>query len=303
MGDIMKTYTPITRIFIDELPVVIKREDLNETGSQKDRGVPVQIDHHIKDGKTRFVISSSGNSAISAINRLINTEYHLTVFLSKNISTSKLLRISLILKKNITQEDTTIQNIELKFTERPVSDAFKYANSSESVLLRGSIDPYATIGYQAITHELAEQSPGSTDIFIPTSSGTTLVGIFNGYEDLKDKDPNILIPRFHVCQTTAVNTIARDFDTSFQPTKNSIAESIVDRVAKRYHQVSDIIKSTTGSGWVLTDAEIRKAVQLQKDLGLELSNESALALAGMLRAVRSSKYNMDQPIVLSTGVK
>jgi threonine synthase len=63
--------------------IYLKREDLNPTGSHKDRGLAFEISSHIQDGKDEFIISSSGNAAISAVTLLKNTKNILHIFIPK----------------------------------------------------------------------------------------------------------------------------------------------------------------------------------------------------------------------------
>ena len=65
--------------------VYLKREDLNPTGSFKDRSLAYQISAHLQDGEKNFVISSSGNAAISAIGYCRKANCNLHVYISDKI--------------------------------------------------------------------------------------------------------------------------------------------------------------------------------------------------------------------------
>lgn len=259
----------------------LKREDKNLTGSHKDRGVAFQISAHIQDGKKEFAISSSGNSAISAIKILAGREEKLHVFLPEGISEEKLDRLRKI-----------SQNFKIHYSKKPLSNAFKFAKENEGcVLLRGSTDKYATQGFQTISYEIEDVDFDS--IFIPTSSGTTAKGIYDGMKKT--------IP-FHIIQTTKINTLVSKFDKDFKVSEHSLATSIVDRVGHRRDDIEDIIVKTKGSGWVIGDEDIEKAQEILKKENIHTSNESALTIAGTMKA-KEKGFKIEKPLCIFTGTK
>jgi len=267
----------------------LKREDLNPTGSHKDRGVSVQIASHIAQGATSFIISSSGNAAVSASKYCKEANVPLTIFLSPKTPESKLKRIS------------KYPNLQVITSRRPKSDAIKLANYTKAVLLRGSVDPLAIDGYKVIATELATQVPNATDIFIPCSSGTSTVGVFQGYIDLVSSDGVEAYPRFHIVQTTRVCPIAREFDKDFQPTRESVAQAIVDRVALRRNEVISLIKKSEGHGWVVGDEEILFWLDELHNKGVNCSEEGAMTLAAVKKATDSG-WEMKEVVCLITGI-
>jgi len=78
--------TPLVKI--DNL--YLKREDLNLTGSAKDRAIVFQIENLKKQGFNQAVISSTGNAAISAAYFCQKANIKLTVFLSPDVNLHKL---------------------------------------------------------------------------------------------------------------------------------------------------------------------------------------------------------------------
>jgi threonine dehydratase len=136
--------------------VYLKREDLNITGSAKDRAIPAQLLPHIKHA----VISSSGNAAISAQHFCRLNNIKLTIFVSPHTDPKKL---------------ALLDNYQI--SQQPISDAFKFAKNNKATFIRQSTDPNALIGYQSIGKEIVLQCPQITSLFIPVGSGTTLLGI------------------------------------------------------------------------------------------------------------------------------
>ncbi len=279
------------------LEVYLKREDQHEFGSHKGRSIPHMIEHYIKkENKTSFVISSSGNAALSAIKyvRLHNRNnaenpIKLTVFIGQKISPEKLMML-----ETEREEDT---RITITQTERPKQSAMQMEKTETAKNLRQSTDDLALEGYFELAKELAH-IPNLSAIFIPTSSGTTAQALGLEFEKLEKPKPQI-----HIVQTEHCHPMAEYFDEHFTHTESSLARAIVDTVAHRKEKVIEIIKKSNGSGWIVSNEEIQNAITLVEDTCETLiSPNSALSIAGLQKAL-SKGWKFEGPVVcLITGM-
>ncbi|MBN2015527.1 pyridoxal-phosphate dependent enzyme [Candidatus Dojkabacteria bacterium] len=285
--------------------IYLKREDLNPTGSFKDRSLAFQLSVHFQEGREEFVISSTGNAAISAISYAKLFKCKLHVFVSKNIPADKLLRLLDI--SNISdfdhsalQKEETYElqkdNLKLYFSARPKSDSVKFSNAYNIIHLRGSNDDLATIGYKTISYELVQEIKATDAIIIACSSGTSTVGIYQGFVDLGMTPPPI-----HIVQTTKVNTMASNFDRDFKKSDTSLASAISDRVALRKDQIIGIVSRTGGSGWVIDDEEIMTCqMLLAQNCEITTSFDSSLTLAGLIKALKND-WQILRPVLILSG--
>lgn len=263
-----------------------KREDLHPYGSHKGRSIPLMVKEYAKLGIKNFVISSSGNAALAAIisvqkhNQNNKANSSLTVFVGKNIEEKKLE----LLKKEINHP-----NIHLEQVDNPKQSAFQAEKNSASTgsvqvkNLRQSTDELALKGYIELADDLLK-IPDLQAVFLPTSSGTAAQAL--GETFLK-MGKNI---QLHIVQTTACHPMSEIFDLE-RASQNSpsCAGAIVDNVAHRKQKVIDAVKNTKGSGWIITNDEIREAVDLIKqNTDFVVSYNSALSLAGLLRAQKNN---------------
>jgi len=284
----MSEYTQLLNIE----QIYFKREDTNLTGSLKDRGIPLQIESALKQGKTQFVLSSSGNAAISAAAFCSELALELTVFIAPNTNQDKVKILE-------------AYECDLRVDEKPLSASLAFAEHEGAHHLRQATDPVATIGYRDIAREIAEQTTITQDtaLFIPVSSGTAFVGIFEGFEELLAKGSIKAFPKLHIVQTQKIHPMAAGFDTNFVRKSTSIVDAIVPPLdPPRKEQVQDIIKQTEGSGWVVMDTDVLEASQWLLERDVETSYEGALALAGYQKAQRKG-LETKQPIILLTGRK
>ncbi len=135
-------------------------------------------------------------------------------------------------------KDGIVENIHIHFSPKPLSTAFSFSSNYGYTLLRGSTDIYGYEGFKTIAFELINSEKTFDHIFVPASSGTTAKGIYEGYKGAFN------IPSFNIVQTTKINTLVHRFDKNYQPSVESLAEAIVDRVGHRVKEIEEIIKET-----------------------------------------------------------
>lgn len=271
----------------------LKREDLHPYGSHKGRSIPPMIEKYVKDGWLDFVISSSGNAALAAV--CATNKYN-------KQNPSKNLTLKIFVGENIGKDKLNIlsgQNgggVELRQVKNPRQSAFQSDKDGHAKLLRQSTDDSALSGYFELAKELA-QIKNLSAVFIPTSSGTTAQGLFEGFKLLG------LCPQIHIAQTANCHPIASPFvSQTVPPSSVSIASAIVDKVARRKNSVLKAIKNSRGNGWIASDEEIKTAMKLSKQTSeIEISPNSALAVAGLRQALATG-WKFDGPVVcLITG--
>jgi threonine synthase len=285
--------------------IYLKREDQNPTGSFKDRSIAYQISSYLQSGKKDFVISSSGNAAISAIGYCRKSNCRLHVYISNKIPDDKLIRVfetayieEIDFAGIRSREVKKINKLDLtlNFSSKAKSDALKFSRKKGFVYLRGSTDDLAPVGYKTISYELVKQVPNADSIFIPCSSGASTIGIYSGFYDV-DKQ----CPRLHIVQTTKIHPMSSIYDQKFEGTQSSLSSAISDRVALRKDQVTNLVTKSGGSGWVVGDDELEEARRiLFEACKIKTSYDSALSLAGLKKALLN-KVDIKVPILILSG--
>jgi threonine dehydratase len=251
------------------VPVYLKREDLHPYGSHKGRSLPHMIDHAIKKGITKFVISSSGNAALSAaihIEKLANLghDVSLRIFVGEKIPKEKLDNLTIRQSSRVTIEQTP----------RPLQSAITLSKQGYHQL-RQSTDEIATTGYHALADELL-CVPNLSNVFIGTSSGTTAIGLYDRFSELKKPI------KIHIVQTVACHPMAKPFDDACEG--DSIANAISDKTAFRKIAVEKIVRESKGGGWIVSDTDIIEAQNLLRNENIKATPNGALGVAGLMRA-------------------
>lgn len=309
-------------------PLFLKREDLHPLGSHKGRSIPLMIEKYAAGGARDFVISSSGNAALAAaISTAQKPELHLTIYVGKNIDKEKLSAILTRLggeesaghkvkdhspaSQRVQDDKTNKKQIIVKQVTNPKQAAFLEEKSGRAKNLRQSTDDSALLGYFELAQELSPLNPAA--IFIPTSSGTTAQGLYEGFKKLGQK------PHIYIVQTTDCHPLVAEIASSLAASRNnknsrlslpagkqggndSLATAIVDKVAHRQAQIFKILKDTGGAGFVADNAEILNAIKLTRATEkIDLSPNSALAVAGLAQALKNKNRFSGPVVCLITG--
>jgi threonine dehydratase len=259
--------------------IYLKREDLNQTGSAKDRAVVFQIENLKKQGFNSAVISSTGNAAISASYFCQLNKIELTIFLSPKVNPHKLE----LIKKT---------NSKIFFSDKPISDAIKFAHSNKAYLLRQSTDPIALIGYQQIGQELINDLPQITSIFIPVGSGTTLLGISQSL-------PKSV--KIFAIQPASNCPLSKYFDSNYQPEVENITDAISVKYLPLKSQIISAIKNSQGTGLVIQNKDILSTQKILESNKIQTSLEGTLALSGLKKAQNQNLDIGSYPVILLTG--
>lgn len=273
----------------------LKREDKHHYGSHKGRSIPLMITTHIKNGTRSFVVSSSGNAALAAV-RAIKTynknkgkePASLTIFIGKNIDATK----HKLLLSDV-QGDSTFTVVQ---ADNPKQQALQFSKEKNAAYLRQSADDTALLGYEELANELGKIEKLAA-VFIPTSSGTTALGLYNGFQKLG------INPAINIVQTTFCHPIADlVIDTSAIKKEDSLATAIVDIVALRKTSVADSVKKSDGGAFVATNDEIKAATDLvKKTTGEAISPNSALSIVGIMQAIKKGRQWNGPVVCLITG--
>ncbi len=297
----LQTYpSPLELVDINRKKLALKRDDKLQMGCSKERSIIPLIDHYLQKGADRFTVSSTGNAALVAVYAALRDKRikHLHVFFSTSISDKKLasiLRLLPLLKISDIRNNIAYQNITFQLCENPKQEAFQLVRQGY-INLRGSTDDLALEGFKSIAYELHEQCNQVEHVFIPASSGTTAMGVFQGFQGIG------CMPQIHVVQTTKVHALLKRVarDHAGEAESEHPAESILDIIGHRRAEIEHVISHTQGRGWIITARSCKIAQhELQERFGITTSPDSALTYAAYKQAIEHQE--LKNAVLLFTG--
>jgi threonine synthase len=251
------------------------------------------IKNYYEKGDRKFAISSSGNAALASalyateINKNNSEPIKLDIFIGKNISPNKLDKLRKI-------ESNNSNNIRIMIKERPLQ-ALNQAIDEGYRSLRQSTDDTALLGYKELAEEISK-TKNIGAIFIGTSSGTTAQALAEYF--IKENSS----VQIHIIQTSSCHPISDQFENYDGPEERSIADAIVAQTTERLTKLVPLINTTGGYSWTATNDEIKSAKELvSKNTGLNISNNSALSIVGVMQAIYRDWQIEGRPVCLICG--
>ncbi|MFN2252300.1 MAG: pyridoxal-phosphate dependent enzyme [Anaerolineae bacterium] len=282
--------------------LLLKREDLNPTGSHKDRGAAFQVSAHAsaRPDLRWLVISSSGNAAVAVGEYACAAGLGLLAFVAPSTPRDKLERLL----------DT---GAVVFVTPKAISMAKQIAQRFDLPNLRPSTDPLAVEGFKTIGWELAGAMEGHESggprwpsgkgaveaLFTFASSGTSFVALGRALAGRRVESGRTWRPQCHVVQGTGAHTIAGRFDPRPVTEGRGRVGALGARKTRRLVEAVRLVESTGGSGWVVTDEEAEDALALLRERGVDTSLEGAASLAAARRAAH--EHGLGSAVVLLTG--
>lgn|GEM_PF-1576499 len=265
-----------------------KLESENPTGSQKDRSIAFQISKELENPKNKaFTVSSSGNLASSISFYLKELEdFKFIALLPKNTSNQKILEIL----RN--------ENSFVIISENPKKESLSIEKLGIAKSLRQSTSENSFQGYQTIAYEIFESGENFDSIFVPVSSGVTLIGIYKGFEVLRKHFPSIKMPRFFAIQTTEVFSVAKSFG-DFKKEKNHPAKAICDHICYKKLDILEILEKTGGGSIAVDKKETLRCHKILKENGFDVSEESAILLSASKKLLKDGEIS--KPLLIFTG--
>lgn len=280
----------------------LKMEQLNPTGSFKDRFAAVETAVMKRAGIKTFIATSSGNtgSALAAY----AAKYGLRCLLFVNeIAPENKLRQMLVYGAEVfrvkdfgvTNELSApifarLQELAEESRTRLVISAYKYS-------------PDGMEGVKMIAYEIVEQLGRVPDqVFVPVGGGGLLSGIWRGFLDFKEQGSIEKLPRINAVQPELNDTLVTPFNEGLGRAREVSTTTTISGLAVQVDIDATLalksVKGSGGAGILVTDEEIYRAqVQLSTREGVYVEPAGATSVAGYLKALSQGIVRDDEKSV------
>ena len=258
--------------------VWLKCDQLMPTGSFKDRGAHVVAGHAIQIGAKHVVVDSSGNAAAALAAHAARAGLQCTVFVPEGASPGKLRQIA-------------AYGAQLRLIPGPRAAATASARAfaaQEGVLYAGhGLNPHFHDGTKSWIYEIIRELRQPEMLVLPVGSGSLLLGVLRGLDELVDSGWITQLPRILVAQATGYASLDPVTAALAAPPSSSgevpLAEGIAIREPSRREQMRDRLAELDAEVCVVDDTAIRDA---QRELalgGFHVEPTSAVAWAAWRR--------------------
>jgi threonine synthase len=284
----------------------IKFEGGNPTGTQKDRISLYHITNALRKERCGVTVGTCGNYGVSLAYFAKLAGLKTTIFIPEQyyITPKRMTELQSLGAEIITTEGKYEEAVERsrRFARREHFYDANPGNGSEGWR-----------GYMPIAYEIFQQlGRVPTAVSVPVGNGTTLFGIYKGFQNLLDQGLIDRIPFLVGASTTGGNPIVRSFKNGDTKTVDlhpwELRESSINEPLISYHSYDgdgalQALYETNGWADYASDSCMVKFHTLLKDQeGLHVLPASTSAIEALLRFKRHRQLNSEYVLVL-TGRK
>ena len=273
--------TPLVKVDWPGGAFLAKLEYLNPTGSFKDRGIAILVNHLLQQGVMEVVEDSSGNAGASLALYAGAAGIHARIFAPSSAPAGKKRLIAL--------------NAELVEVPGPRSASTEacYEAARQTAYASHAWSPFFVAGQMTAAWEVWEQlgrrAPDA--IVCPVGHGGLFLGFARGFRALLDAGLIERMPAMIAVQSASCDPVVRAWqqgrDEPERAAQNAtVADGIVVTLPTRGREMLAAIRATDGAALRVDDDAILRARDMLTKRGLLVEPTSAVPVAAleMLRA-------------------
>lgn len=290
-------WTPLVKI---TNKVYFKLENLNPTGSFKDRGSTVlisAIQRDVKKAGGYLAEDSSGNAGASIAAYVARASLKAKVYVPAKVSGPKFNQIR-------------FYGADVIKVQGSRSDVAREAQKTETgkFYVGHILHPLFRDGIRSLAYEITEQLNWHAPerVYLPVSAGTLLLGIISGFKHLLDSNIIEAMPKIVACQTEQVSPLYHHLKNMdyFPPKKiNSIADALVSVNPPLLEFMVKNLREINGESVIAREDEIFKAfIELARQ-GFFVEPSSAVAYAAYRKQLENREApKSDRTVIILTGM-
>ncbi len=265
--------------------VLFKLEYLNPSGSFKDRGAAVSLWLARRLGYTTAVEDSSGNTALSVATYGAALGIRVRLHTPATAANGK-IGIARALGAEVVAEGS-----------RADAAARARAEAGDSFYVAHLTSPIFTEGMKAVGHELCEYR--GYDIFVPASSGTLLIGLWEGLRECGGEARLIAVQAAEAASLRGRVKVLAEVGGPM----SALADALVVKSPPRIDEMVEAVRSTGGGVVIVGDEAIRPAIREMLRMGFIVEPSSAAVWAAY-RALEDAGDAGDSVLILTgSGLK
>ena len=289
-------WTPLVRFSKN---IFFKLENLNPTGSFKDRGSTMLISalHKIVKKADGYVSEdSSGNAGVSVAAYAARADLTARIYVPEKVSGPKFSQIQFY-GANVAKvpgDRSTVAHA----AQRPEKKKFYIGHI---------LHPLFRDGVRTLAYEIAEQQNWEPPdrVYVPVSAGTLLLGLKEGFSHLFQSRIIPSIPTIVACQTTQVSPLYHRFkNLSYIPptTIRSVADALISVNPPLLELMTKELQKIRGEVAIVEENEIINAFRELARTGFFVEPSSAVAYAAFKKQTRDGMISKkDKVVVVLTG--
>ena len=286
-------WTPLLQIDWDNARIHFKLESQMPTGSFKDRGTAVMLNHLLEVGVGPIHEDSSGNAGASIATYAAAAGIPCRIYVPASAPRAKLVQIA--------AAGADVRPIP--GTRQDATEA-ALAATGESFYASHNWQPFFIEGTKTLAFELWEQLGFRVpdNILVPTGYGSNILGLERGFDELDSGGEIAARPRLFAVQAANCAAFAAAWSVGadrFVPfaAKPTVADGIATPKPVRIAEVLAALRRSRGGVVSVAEEEIAPALAALGRLGLFVEPTAATAGAALTRLLSDGTITADQTTV------
>ncbi len=278
--------------------IYFKLENLNPTGSFKDRGSTVLVSalHKLVTEANGYIAEdSSGNAGASIAAYAGRAGLKAKIYVPETVSGPKFMQTRFY----------GAEAVKVPGNRSEVAERAQIAEKDK--FYAGHIfHPLFRDGIRSLAYEIAEQCGWHVPerVYLPASAGTLLLGVLNGFTNLVESNVLDTMPKIVACQTRQVSPLYHHYkNLDYSPPKQitSIADALVSTNPPLLNLMIKQLKKAKGDVVMAEEEEIFDAFKKLARQGFFVETSSAVAYAAYERHVKKEISKDDRVVIILTG--
>ena len=280
--------------------VYFKLDNLNPSGSFKDRALAVAMNCAERFGVKKMIIASSGNASASAAAYAARCGIELVAVVPESTPVNKVGQAM--------THGSRVAKVPGVYSQsyavcREMAETYGWFDMTTTF-----INPYAREGYKTIGYELFEQlgrvAPDA--ILFPTGAGPILASVYQAFAELQQLGVCTKMPRMICVQSANCGPIAGAFLSGAETVsacmdaKPTLASGINDSLIG-YSDDGDYtlacIRKSGGTALLLSEEEIRRSVLMMAQEGIYAEPAGAVTAIAMQKLAAGGFLKADDTVV------
>ncbi len=287
-------WTPLVTREWDGASIRFKLESQMPTGSFKDRGTAVMLNHLLQVGVGPIHEDSSGNAGSSIATYAAAAGIPCRIFVPTTAPRGKVVQIA--------ASGAAVEAIP--GTRQAVTEA-ALAAVADNFYASHNWQPFFIEGTKTLAYELWEQFGFAVpdNVLVPTGYGSNILGMERGFDELMRRGEISRMPRLFAVQAANCAALASVWnnDANFVP-KPTMADGIATVKPVRTEEVLSALRRSAGGVVAVAEDEIAPALMRLGRLGLYVEPTSATVGAALSRLLaEGSIHRGETTVAVITG--
>lgn len=298
--------TPLIKLEYEKSPVLLKCENINPTGTYKDRPASLAVSRARELGAAGVTVASDGNTAPAVAAYAAKANLDCIVFMPQETPPFRYTQAAAFGARIILIDGDVNACLEL-------ADQLSKATGYHHCSTAGYVNPYQLEANRTISYEIVESLGDAPDwVSLPLGGGGLMIGLYLGFRQLYEAGKTSRIPRLLPVQSASCAPFVRAAKLNCRLERwTKPVRTIAFPIAVPYPPDGDAalkyLHESGGEAIAVTDTRLLEGVRyLASKYGVFAEPAGAISFVGYMMALEEGIIRAEETlvgIISGTGLK